>query len=254
MSSQIVTYDGHLQEIEIPTARRPSGTTENVEVVESNEGDRDRTLKLCVPMFPMCFAATCLIFNIVIPGLGSMLAGLGALFCCNKTSCGLRVAHFCFNFWCGVFQLAFAILIVGWIWSVLWGLMYVGFALDDDEKDDQRSSRQRRHNPRAQRAVVYPYPLGVSPPPPPGSPPPAFLDRPCTPPPSYNEAMQEQPPTEEAIVAVQNRYGQPLVVAVPQSQPIYMENSAQTPNQCRSSQHQQLQPPVDYHTPGQVPT
>ncbi|XP_070572247.1 protein stum homolog [Ptychodera flava] len=239
MAANAMAYNRAVQEVET-VAQRRGEITGNVEVVERSEGDR--TLKMCVPMFPMCFAATCLIFNIIIPGSGSMLASVGALFCCNKTSCGSRIAHFCFNFWCGVFQLAFAVLIVGWIWSVLWGLMYVGFALDDDEKDDQGTTRRRRHD-RMNQAAVYPYPAGESPPPPPGSPPPVFSNRPYTPPPSYNETMQQQPPSHEALVAVQNQYGQYNSVPMPQPQPnIYIPNSAQTQNV-----------PVDYHTPGQVP-
>ncbi|XP_006824383.1 uncharacterized protein LOC102809471 [Saccoglossus kowalevskii] len=251
--AEIVHYNSHLQEIELTTPRQgglstTTTNTDGTDMINSHNGEGERALKMCLPMFPMCFAATCLIFNIVIPGSGSILAAFGALFCCNKTSFGLRAAHFCFNFWCGIFQLAFAILIVGWIWSVLWGLMYVGFALDDDEKDEYGASRSRRNNVRPHPATVYPYPPMASPPPPPGSPPPSL--RPGSPPPSYNEAMQFEPPTEEALVAVQNRYGHFTTVSIPPpSQTIYYsENGAQTSSQSTTD------PPVDFHTPGQVPT
>eukprot|EP00300_Choanocystis_sp_HF-7_P017656 c19789_g1_i4.p1 GENE.c19789_g1_i4~~c19789_g1_i4.p1 ORF type:complete len:108 (-),score=16.20 c19789_g1_i4:389-679(-) len=51
-----------------------------------------------------------LILNIVLPGVGSMIAGLLG----GKKDMGC--------FWAGLLQLLLAVFIIGWIWSIFWGV------------------------------------------------------------------------------------------------------------------------------------
>lgn len=116
---------------------------------ESTEG----CIKMTLPPMHMCMAVTCLVLNFLIPGFGTMLAALG-VFCCVRPSsawtvrrqlgaCGLNIAI-------GLAQLLLTpVLLLGWVWSILWGFAFVGVSHAEyhsakRERETSRSQQPRR--------------------------------------------------------------------------------------------------------------
>jgi hypothetical protein len=85
------------------------------------------TMRTWIPVMPLWMAIVLLIVNIFIPGLGTMLAGFFVL--CELANLGdssqSRVESFCANFWVGVLQMLLASIVLGWIWAIFWGILFV---------------------------------------------------------------------------------------------------------------------------------
>ena len=57
---------------------------------------------------------------------GTILAGISVLFCGSiRQSGGEKVGVFCTNVWVGILQAILAVFLVGWIWSVIWGIAII---------------------------------------------------------------------------------------------------------------------------------
>jgi hypothetical protein len=67
---------------------------------------------LGVPRIEKSQALMCLIFNIFIPGVGTMIGSLLAPSGCDLCS-----------FIYGFLQFCLASMLVGWVWSLIWGLL-----------------------------------------------------------------------------------------------------------------------------------
>lgn len=147
----------------------------------SNVNDpQDKDDRYVVPALPMPVAILCCILNFIVPGLGSMAASV-CVFCCAKTedmTCREKCGSCCTVFGIGVLQLLLvACFLIGWIWSCIWGVTFIGMSasyynaddLDDGEDDGyyrtntnnpvyQRSRRGRSPLPTPQVVVDQPYP------------------------------------------------------------------------------------------------
>ncbi len=65
-----------------------------------------------IPSVSTCMAGLVLIINIFLPGLGTLLlACLGPSFTCTTQTC------------VGILQILTAPFIIGWIWSIYWGIL-----------------------------------------------------------------------------------------------------------------------------------
>ncbi|PIK44696.1 hypothetical protein BSL78_18447 [Apostichopus japonicus] len=76
-----------------------------------------------VPCMPSPLAVICAILNIIIPGSGTFVSAF-SVFCCGfaeRPAC----AAFGWNLLAAVLQLLTVIFLVGWIWSIHWGIMFV---------------------------------------------------------------------------------------------------------------------------------
>ena len=57
---------------------------------------------------------------------GTILAGVSVLFCGSIRQSGSeKVGVFCTNFWVGFLQIILAPFLVGWIWSIIWGVLII---------------------------------------------------------------------------------------------------------------------------------
>jgi len=103
----------------------PMGAGGTIYVHKGQDSSLD-AMKNAVPSLPMCLAITFLCINCILPGFGTIFAGFAAL-CCAETKgvqtgkCGL----FCINFWCGIAQLLLVVFAIGWIWSIMWGVLMI---------------------------------------------------------------------------------------------------------------------------------
>jgi len=87
-------------------------------------------MRQAIPELPMPLAIVLLIVNILLPGIGTIIAGF-SVFCCGNIgeSGGSKFGTFCINFWVGLLQLLTCwIFFIGWIWSILWGIAFVTLA------------------------------------------------------------------------------------------------------------------------------
>ena len=75
----------------------------------------------CPPVNPTNFpmAVFCLVMNIILPGTGTMING-----CFGRVCCDLLIT--------GFLQLLTAVFLVGWIWSIWYGIRILGAAASSD--------------------------------------------------------------------------------------------------------------------------
>ncbi|KAL9955040.1 hypothetical protein ACROYT_G042644 [Oculina patagonica] len=83
-----------------------------------------------IPVLPRSAAITCLILNIFIPGSGTVISGLIGFFLTRRdTSLMNRTSILCVNCFVGIMQLSTIVfLMIGWIWSIVWGCAFVGLS------------------------------------------------------------------------------------------------------------------------------
>ncbi|XP_045165831.2 uncharacterized protein LOC123529531 [Mercenaria mercenaria] len=119
----------------------------------------DKDDRYVVPALPMPVAIFCCVLNFVIPGFGSMAASLCVL-CCAKTddmTCGEKLGSCCTVFGIGVLQLLLvACFLIGWIWSCIWGITFIGMSASyyDDDDDEYNDDYYTDSNNPAYRARV----------------------------------------------------------------------------------------------------
>ncbi|XP_064603586.1 uncharacterized protein LOC135469003 [Liolophura sinensis] len=122
----------------------------------------DALIRLAIPYLPVGLAVTCLITNILLPGSGTIISGF-SIFCCGKARVPTKDDHvivtFCVNVWVGVAQLfTIPLFLVGWFWSVAWGIRMVLLALQhrrelkrQRDKDLQQLALSAFSSPRRPR-------------------------------------------------------------------------------------------------------
>lgn len=104
----------------------PPMPASGVVYVHRTEDSTLESMKNAIPALPMCLAITFLCINCVLPGIGTICAGFASL-CCAETK-GVQTGKlglFCINFWCGFAQLLLVIFAIGWMWSIMWGVLMV---------------------------------------------------------------------------------------------------------------------------------
>ncbi|XP_052282764.1 uncharacterized protein LOC127879758 isoform X2 [Dreissena polymorpha] len=108
----------------------------------------DSFLRDSIPAMPRCLAIACLILNILLPGLGTFVAGLSTL--CGstirfKTMSTQKVILSNTSVAFLQFLTAFLFLL-GWIWSIVWGVAFLTIS-DDYFKNFKRPSIALKQHP-----------------------------------------------------------------------------------------------------------
>ncbi|XP_077866207.1 protein stum homolog [Saccoglossus kowalevskii] len=100
-------------------ARRPTVTIIHIK-------EKHGPLRASVPCMPLPIAIICCLLNIFTPGVGTFISAF-TVFCCGKTANPER--HPCIDFWMNIcsalLQIILFPVIVGWIWSIFWGMTFV---------------------------------------------------------------------------------------------------------------------------------
>ncbi|XP_075450872.1 protein stum homolog [Ascaphus truei] len=115
----------------ISSHRCPSGQESVEQRVGQNGAKVTRgNLSGTIPRMNTPLAVLCLLLNIIIPGLGTMVSGLSVLCCAESHT--MRGNQYnvlplaCVNILVGVSQLfTVTFLCIGWVWSITWGIMMV---------------------------------------------------------------------------------------------------------------------------------
>lgn len=119
---------------------------------------RGKTERVAVPAMPMWLAIICCVLNFLIPGLGTIVAGFST-FCCARNedmTAASRIGSCCISFSIGLLQLlTVAILLLGWIWSCVWGVFFIGMSTEyyhDNPPDNTRGAVVTQ--PTAQSTII----------------------------------------------------------------------------------------------------
>ena len=89
-----------------------------------------------IPRLPHSVAVWCAILNVVLPGVGTMIAAVVDQPNFNKT-----------QFWIGVFQLCTSFFLIGWAWSIWWGWLILQMGdLDYDKLPIVPSSKGSKNS------------------------------------------------------------------------------------------------------------
>nr|XP_054759631.1 uncharacterized protein LOC129265691 [Lytechinus pictus] len=110
----------------------PKGGTGDGQQQVSRVNSVDNPLLAAIPYLPVKLAWILLLFNILVPGLGTILAGISMLCCGTRQQNNKQddeIGLCCTNIFVGVSQLfTVTFLLIGWIWSITWGVYMVVFA------------------------------------------------------------------------------------------------------------------------------
>jgi len=107
------------------------GHVTRLEVVEVKE--KMGLLRKAVPTLPVCFAVLFLVFNTLLPGTGTILGALSLLCCgrCRHESSSLGIKY---GLIAAALQIVTAVFIVGWIYSIYYGVNMLQDSLTKDER------------------------------------------------------------------------------------------------------------------------
>ncbi|PVD26196.1 hypothetical protein C0Q70_13865 [Pomacea canaliculata] len=120
--------------------RRLSGH-KNVHIAAGYAEDRSEVLEVtekhgtmynAIPCMPLPIAILCCIFNIAIPGLGTFVSSWTCL-CGCKTRLAAPAKAFGINLLSAFLQMISFVIIVGWVWSIIWGMNFVQIAMSAGE-------------------------------------------------------------------------------------------------------------------------
>ncbi|XP_053193505.1 protein stum homolog [Scomber japonicus] len=104
-------------------------------VVEVRE--KKGTLRAAIPTMPFPLAVICLFLNTFIPGLGTFISAFTVL--CGARSELISERGVCCVFWLNVaaafIQILTAVIMVGWIMSIFWGMDMVILAISEGCRD-----------------------------------------------------------------------------------------------------------------------
>ncbi|XP_045187273.2 protein stum homolog isoform X1 [Mercenaria mercenaria] len=104
---------------------------DRAEIVEVRE--KHGPLYKSIPKLPIAAAVTCCLLNIVVPGVGTLISAFTVL-CGAPTALNRKTAAFLFNLLSAFLQMVTFIIIVGWVWSILWGMNMVTLAMNWGEE------------------------------------------------------------------------------------------------------------------------
>ncbi|XP_054711328.1 protein stum homolog [Uloborus diversus] len=102
------------------------------EIVSVNE--RHGRFRKAVPCMPLALSILLCIVNMLAPGFGTFLAALTVL-CGCPTEYDDKCTAFLYNVLASLLQLFTALIVVGWVWSIMWGITFVSISITKKEHD-----------------------------------------------------------------------------------------------------------------------
>ncbi|XP_023931393.1 protein stum homolog isoform X3 [Lingula anatina] len=114
------------------TQPNPVRDARRLEVLRVEE--KQGPFRSAIPSMPLPLAIILCILNVVAPGIGTLISSF-TVFCGCQTRSSKPIFAFFYNLLAALLQLATTIIIVGWIWSILWGMTMVQIA---GQRNDRR--------------------------------------------------------------------------------------------------------------------
>jgi hypothetical protein len=104
-----------------------AATTRKSSKTSRCSGSEHGFFRKAMPVMPKPLAIICCLFNILFPGLGTLISSL-SVFVCASHGYDTNLKAFLVNFLAFLLQLCSAIIIFGWIWSIKYGLLFIQLA------------------------------------------------------------------------------------------------------------------------------
>ncbi|XP_052768698.1 protein stum homolog [Mya arenaria] len=117
---------------------RPLKTQKSVQIVDNRPEivevrEKHGPLYKAIPKMPVPLAVFCCILNIGLPGIGTLVSAFAVL-CGAPTMLNKRVPAFFLDVLSAFLQLITFFVIVGWVWSILWGMNMITIAMNWGEE------------------------------------------------------------------------------------------------------------------------
>uniref|UniRef100_A0A2C9L9H0 Protein SPEC3 n=1 Tax=Biomphalaria glabrata TaxID=6526 RepID=A0A2C9L9H0_BIOGL len=111
---------------------------------EDRPAEQDQSLRDYIPAMSTGLAALCLVLNLVLPGTGTMAAGVSLMCCSRARPAGSSRSHCMWvNIGVGAVQLFLTfIFLMGWIWSIMWGVAFISIAREYNLMDRENNKTQ----------------------------------------------------------------------------------------------------------------
>ncbi|UJR15512.1 hypothetical protein I4U23_002453 [Adineta vaga] len=106
--------------ISISSNKRSSVNKGGTNSTKINQG----MFRRAVPQMPRVLAIICFVLNLILPGTGTLISAF-AVFCCGKQDYEKNIVACLYNILAAILQGATIFILVGWIWSVRWGILFV---------------------------------------------------------------------------------------------------------------------------------
>uniref|UniRef100_A0A0B6Z287 Protein SPEC3 n=1 Tax=Arion vulgaris TaxID=1028688 RepID=A0A0B6Z287_9EUPU len=123
---------------------RNSVPTEDDDMFEVTT-EKHGSLYNAIPYMPLPLAVILCILNIVVPGLGTFISSWACL-CGCKTKLGKPATAFGLNMLSALLQMVSFVVIVGWVWSILWGMNFVQIATQSEHETSKTPYYVRRQS------------------------------------------------------------------------------------------------------------
>ncbi|XP_023218368.1 protein stum homolog [Centruroides sculpturatus] len=93
--------------------------------------ERHGFFRKAIPLMPVSLSVFLCILNVITPGIGTLIASVTVL-CGCKTEHANRAKAFGYNLLAGLLQLITAPVVIGWVWSIMWGITFVNISTSKD--------------------------------------------------------------------------------------------------------------------------
>ncbi|CAI5441396.1 unnamed protein product [Caenorhabditis angaria] len=121
--TSIKDYEEYLDFDEEPQARTDHESISMSKVPIHHHG----RFRSAIPIMPLSLACLCFLMNVFLPGSGTLLGGISVL-CCSDPRGRSKPNCICWNTTAAILQFLSAPLIIGIIWSIIWGVMFIQIA------------------------------------------------------------------------------------------------------------------------------
>ncbi|CAF4618018.1 unnamed protein product [Rotaria socialis] len=106
--------------VSLASSKRPS----MIPGASNSNTPKQGMFRRAVPQMPHGLACFCFLLNVTLPGTGTLISAF-AVFCCGKHGYEKNIVAFLYNILAAILQSATIFLLVGWIWSIRWGILFV---------------------------------------------------------------------------------------------------------------------------------
>ncbi|CAH1791893.1 unnamed protein product [Owenia fusiformis] len=111
-------------------SRTSGGSAKRQPSVVVTSDEKHTPFHNAIPIMPLPLAVLCFILNIVAPGFGTLVSAF-SLFCKGtSTRMNKRATAVAWNILTAVLQMATFLVIVGWVWSILWGMNFIQMSVN----------------------------------------------------------------------------------------------------------------------------
>lgn len=91
-----------------------------------------------VPCMPLPLAIFCCVLNVILPGTGTLVSAFAVFNC--ETEYEQKSEAFANNLIAALLQVITLVILVGYIWSIMWGITFVSLALGKRAKEKEETS------------------------------------------------------------------------------------------------------------------